>query len=214
SCDDSGWFRTKIGVQTRVKKTQSSQLTASRFTYVVLFGKVPLVDVTSLRFKCSVTAALGLLLIHGSQACEEIMPYAEAIRTPVEDFSGLPVSSSTVESEHSTVFYRYPRLGQSHPLTVEIRTIMAQRQTTFLEDLPEEGTPELHQDMDFLAVSPEVVGARITANSPDDFGDQFGAGTLGYEAASESVWPGTALCTDENALEEAHLAVADVLENE
>src|SRR5699024_8955976 len=61
---------------------------------------------------------------------------------------------------------------------------------------------------------PEVVGARITANSPDDFGDQFGAETLWYEAASDTVWPWTALFTDENALEEAHLAVADVLENE
>lgn len=180
----------------------------------VLFGKVPLVVVTSLRRKLSVTAALGLLLIPGCRASEEILPYAEAIRTPVEDFSGLPVSSSTVESEHSTVFYRYPRLGQSHPLTVEIRTIMAQRQTTFLEDLPEEGTPELHQDMDFLAVSPEVVGARITADSPDDFGDEFGVETLWYDAASETVLPWTALFTDENALEEVHLAVADVLENE
>src|SRR5699024_7471358 len=162
TCDETGWFRTKIGVQTSVKKTRSSQLAARRFTYGVLFGKVPLVVVPSLRRKFSVTAALGLLLLPGCHASREFTPYAAPIRSPVRGFPGLPVSCSTVASQHSTVFSRYPRLGQSHPLTVEIRTIMAQRQTTFLEDLPEEGTPELHQDMDFLAVSPEVVGARIT----------------------------------------------------
>ena len=170
--------------------------------------------VTSLRRKLSATTAMALLLVPGCHASEEILPYAEAIRTPVEDFSGLPVSSSAVESEHSTVVYRYPRLGASHPLTVEIRTTMAQRQTTFLEDLPERGAPELHQDMDFLAVSPEVVGARVIANSSGGLGDEFMAETLWYDAESDTVLPWTALFTDEDAIEEAHLAVAEVLEND
>ena len=170
--------------------------------------------VTSLRRNLSVTAALGLLLIPGCHASEEILPYAEAIRTPVEEFTRLPVSSSAVEAEHSTVVYRYPRLGPSHPLTVEVRTLMAQRQTTFLEELPERGTSELHQDMDFLAVSPEVVGARVVANSSGGLDDGFTAETLWYEAESETVLPWTALFTDEAALEEAHLAVAAVLERD
>lgn len=111
------------------------------------------------------------------------------------------------------VHYRYPILGPDHPLTAEIHTSMAERQTAFLEDLPENGTPELHQDATVLAASPSVVGVRVTETTKAGVNETFGARTLWYDPQSDTVLPWTSLFRDETAIEQAHLALADVLED-
>ncbi|MCP3012281.1 polysaccharide deacetylase family protein [Nocardiopsis dassonvillei] len=173
---------------------------------------VPLVAVTSLRRKLSVSAAVGLLLVPGCRAVEQELPYAEPVRSSPDDLAGMEASTVSVTTDDSVVSYRYPLLGDDHPLTVEARTAMAERQTAFLEDLPEGGSPELHQDTAILAASPEVVGARLTATASAGGDETFEADTLWYDANSGAVLPWTSLFRDEEAIEQAHLVLADVLE--
>jgi peptidoglycan/xylan/chitin deacetylase (PgdA/CDA1 family) len=175
---------------------------------------VPLVAVTSLRRKLSVGAAVGLLLVPGCHAVEQELPYAEPVRSSPDDLAGMETRTVSVTADDSVVSYRYPRLGGGHPLTVEVRTAMAARQTAFLEDLSGDGTPELHQDTVILAASPEVVGARLTATTSWDGNETFEASTLWYDAGSGEVLPWTSLFRDEEAIEQAHLAVAGVLEED
>ncbi len=154
---------------------------------------------------------MGLLLVPGCHATDHALPFAEAIGTPLEEVAGVVVGSGSVTADHSVVGYRYPRLGADHPLTTEIRTSMAERQTAFLEDLPERGTPELTQDTTILAVSEEVVGARVTAVTRSGLRETQESSTLWYAAEGRRVLPWTALFRDEAALERAHLLIADVL---
>ncbi|KOX15478.1 polysaccharide deacetylase family protein [Nocardiopsis sp. NRRL B-16309] len=154
---------------------------------------------------------MGLLLVPGCHAADDGLPFAEAIGTPLEEVPGVVAGSGSVTADHSVVDYRYPRLGGSHPLTMEIRTTMAERQTAFLEDLPERGTPELSQDTTILAMSEEVVGARLTSVTRSGLRETHTATTLWYAAEGERVLPWTALFRDEAALEQAHLHLADVL---
>ncbi|MFD6948696.1 polysaccharide deacetylase [Nocardiopsis sp. TSRI0078] len=167
---------------------------------------------TSLRRTISVCAALGLLLVPGCHAVEQALPYAEAVRTSPDDMAGLQARTVTVDTDHSVVSYRYPMLGGAHPLTVETRTRMARRQTAFLEELPDRGTPELHQDATILAASPHLVGARLTATTSAGRDRTFEASTLWYDAESGEVLPWTSLFRDEEAIQQAHLALAEVLE--
>ena len=170
---------------------------------------------TSLRRKLSVTAAVGLLLAPGCQGLEEEAPApTDAIRVPLDSFAGVAVESMTIEAGHSTVSYSYPRVAASHPLMSEMRTQMAERRTEFLEALPDKGSPELRQDASFLAVSPQVVGARITSEVSSGVQEDAQNRTLWYDASSQEVLPWTSLFTDEAALEQAHLAVARVLQEE
>ncbi|MBE3001592.1 polysaccharide deacetylase family protein [Nocardiopsis sp. HNM0947] len=169
---------------------------------------------TSLRRTLSVTAAAGLLLIPACQATEEPAAPAEAIRTPLDAFEGVAVESTTVEAGHSTVGTSYPRVAASHPLMMEVRTRMAERQTEFLEGLPDQGGSELQQDATFLAVSSQVVGARITAAVSSGVQDEDENQTLWYDASSDEVLPWTSLFADEAALERAHLSAAAALQEE
>ncbi|WP_179811480.1 polysaccharide deacetylase family protein [Nocardiopsis sinuspersici] len=175
-------------------------------------GYGPLVALTSLRRKISISAALGLLLVPGCHAVEQAPPYAEAVRTSPDDMAGVQARTVTVATDHSVVGYRYPMLGGAHPMTVETRTRMARRQTAFLEDLPDRGTPELHQDATILAASPDVVGVRLTATTTVGAEETFEARTLWYDDDSGEVLPWTSLFRDEQAIRQAHLAVAEVLE--
>jgi peptidoglycan/xylan/chitin deacetylase (PgdA/CDA1 family) len=154
---------------------------------------------------------MGLLLVPGCHAADHALPFAEAIGTPVEEVAGLSAGSVSVAADHSVVGYRYPRLGASHPLSVEIRTAMAERQTAFLENLPERGTPELNQDTTILAASAEVVGARLTSVTKSGLRETAESSTLWYSADNGQVLPWTSLFRDEAALEQAHLLIADVL---
>lgn len=154
---------------------------------------------------------MALLLIPGSHTVEQALPHAEAVRTPPEEVAGLRTPTVAVTTDSSAVSYRYPQLGDGHPLTVRARTSMAERQSAFLENLPERGTPELHQDVSVLAASPEVLGARLTATTTSGSRETFEASTLWYDASSGQVLPWTALFRDEQAIEQAHLALADVL---
>ncbi|GAB2488185.1 polysaccharide deacetylase family protein [Nocardiopsis aegyptia] len=154
---------------------------------------------------------MGLLLVPGCHAADHALPFAEAIGTPLDEVPGVVAGSGSVTAEHSVVDYQYPRLGGAHPLTTEIRTTMAERQTAFLENLPERGTPELSQDTTILAMSEEVVGARLTSVTRSGLRETHDASTLWYSAEGERVLPWTALFRDEAALERAHLLLADVL---
>ncbi|RKS08620.1 peptidoglycan/xylan/chitin deacetylase (PgdA/CDA1 family) [Nocardiopsis sp. Huas11] len=154
---------------------------------------------------------MGLLLVPGCHAEDHALPFAEAIGTPVEEVPGVEAGSGSVVADHSVVGYRYPRLGGAHPLSTEIRTAMAERQTAFLEDLPERGTPELNQDTTILAISDEVVGARVTSVTKSGLRETRESSTLWYAAEDERVLPWTALFRDEAALEQAHLLIAGVL---
>ncbi|WP_159943448.1 MULTISPECIES: polysaccharide deacetylase family protein [unclassified Nocardiopsis] len=167
--------------------------------------------VTSLRRKLLLCAALGLLLVPGCHTVPQALPYAEAVRTPPEDVAGMRARTVTVEADHSVTSYRYPELGGAHPLTVRVRTLMARRQTDFLEDLPERGRPELHQDVSVLAASSQVVGVRLTAATEAGMSRDLTADTLWYDADSGEVLPWTALFRDDEAIERAHLALARVL---
>ncbi|WP_116246691.1 polysaccharide deacetylase family protein [Nocardiopsis sp. FIRDI 009] len=167
--------------------------------------------VTSLRRKVSVGAALGLLLVPGCHVAEHTQPHAEAIGFPVDEVPGATVGEHVVETDHSVVGYRYPLLGAGHPLTREVRTVMAERQTAFLEDLSGNGRPELRQDVSLLAASPQVVGARLTAVSTAGMRESREATTLWFDADSGAVLPWTALFRDEEAVERAHVLLADVL---
>ncbi|WP_435113831.1 polysaccharide deacetylase family protein [Nocardiopsis synnemataformans] len=173
---------------------------------------VPLVAVTSLRRKLSVSAAVGLLLVPGCHAAEQELPYVEPVRSSPDDLAGMESRTVSVTTGDSAVSYRYPRLGGAHPLTVEAHTAMAARQSAFLEGLPQDGTLELRQDTAILAASPEVVGARLTATASTGGDETFEASTLWYDAGSEEVLPWTSLFRDEEAIEQAHLALADMLE--
>ncbi|PDP84999.1 polysaccharide deacetylase [Glycomyces fuscus] len=175
---------------------------------------VPLVAVTSLRRKLSVSAAVGLFLVPGCHAVEQELPYAEPVRSSPEHLAGMEARTVSVTADDSVVSYRYPRLGGGHPLTVEVRTAMAARQTAFLEELSGDGTPELHQDTAILAASPEVVGARLTATASSDGNETFEASTLWYDADSGEVLPWTSLFRDEEAIEQLHLTLAGVLEKD
>jgi peptidoglycan/xylan/chitin deacetylase (PgdA/CDA1 family) len=171
------------------------------------------VAVTSLRRNLTAGAALGLLFIPGCHSVEQALPYTEAIQLSPDTLENLDTHTVSVRADHSNVSYRYPVLGESHPLTIEIRTRMAERQTAFLEALPDRGTPELTQDVELLAVSDHVLGARVTAltsGTPDDGTDAL---TLWYDTASEEILPWTSLFTDEQSLEAAHLEVAKVLQD-
>ncbi|GHC81480.1 hypothetical protein GCM10007079_21500 [Nocardiopsis terrae] len=170
-------------------------------------------DATSLRRKLTVSAALGLLLVPGCHAAEDALPYAEAIRFSPDSLEHLRTHTVAVQAEHSTVSYRYPVLGESHPLTIEVRTRMAERQTAFLEELPDRGSPGLTQDVELLAASEHVIGTRTTAVTSGTPGDGTEAATLWYDSATGEVLPWTSLFRDEQALENAHLAVADVLQD-
>lgn len=170
--------------------------------------------VTSLRRNVSVSAALALLLVPGCHAADRELPYAEAVRTPVDDMRGLEARTLSVTTDHSVVSYRYPLLGGAPALMTELRTSMAARQTAFLEDLRERGTPELRQDVAVLAASADVVGVRVTAASSAGTSDAFEARSLWYDVALESVVPWTSLFRDEEAIEQAHLEVAGTLEDD
>ncbi|MFD3684032.1 polysaccharide deacetylase family protein [Nocardiopsis sp. NPDC058631] len=170
--------------------------------------------VTSLRRNLSVSAALGLLLVPGCQAADQQLPYAEAVRTPVDEMPGLEAETLSVTTDHSVVSYRYPLMGGAPALMTELRTSMAERQTAFLEDLPERGTPELHQDVAVLAASPDVLGVRLTAATSAGTRDTFDARSLWYDVAGKSVLPWTSLFRDEASIEQAHLEVAGILEDE
>ncbi|MES0836546.1 polysaccharide deacetylase family protein [Nocardiopsis tropica] len=169
--------------------------------------------VTSLRRNLSVSAALGLLLVPGCHAADQALPYAEAVRTPVDEMPGLESETLSVTTDHSVVSYRYPLLGGAPALMTELRTSMAERQTAFLEELPGGGTPELHQDVALLAASSEVVGVRLTAAASAGTNDTFDARSLWYDVAGERVLPWTSLFRDEAAIEQAHLEVAGILED-
>ncbi|MFI6575998.1 polysaccharide deacetylase family protein [Nocardiopsis sp. NPDC050513] len=159
----------------------------------------------------SVGAALELLLVPGCHAGGHAPPYAEAIGIPPEEVPGLTVREHTVETEHSVVGYRYPLLGSGHPLSEEVRTAMAERQTAFLEELSGSGRPELRQDVSLVAASTEVVGARLTAVSTAGMRATREASTLWFDADTGRVLPWTALFRDEAAVERAHVHLADVL---
>ncbi|MFL1430519.1 MULTISPECIES: polysaccharide deacetylase family protein [unclassified Nocardiopsis] len=168
---------------------------------------------TSISRKLAVTAALGLLLVPGCHAAEQALPFAEAVRIPLDAWPAVQVGTRSVATDTGTVTYRYPILGPDHPLTTEIHTSMAERQTAFLEDLPANGTPELLQDATVLAASPHVVGVRITETVRAGVNETFHARTLWYDTRDDTVLPWTSLFRDEAAIERAHLAVADVLED-
>ncbi|MDT0331848.1 polysaccharide deacetylase family protein [Nocardiopsis lambiniae] len=168
--------------------------------------------VTSLRRKVAITAALGLLLVPGCHAAEQALPYAEAVRVPLDAWPGMTVGTRSVTTDAGTVGYRYPVLGPDHPLTTEIHTSMAERQTAFMEDLPDRGTPELFQDSTVLAASPRVVGVRVTETLKAGVNETFAARTLWYDVENDAIVPWTSLFRDEAAIERAHLAVAAVLE--
>ncbi|WP_306368032.1 polysaccharide deacetylase family protein [Nocardiopsis sp. CC223A] len=168
---------------------------------------------TSISRKLAVTAALGLLLVPGCHTAEQALPYAEAVRIPLDAWPAVQVGTRSVATGAGTVEYRYPILGAGHPLTAEIHTSMAERQTEFLEALPESGTPELFQDTTVLAASPRVVGIRVTETTRAGVNETFGARTLWYDAQHDTVLPWTSLFRDEAAIERAHLAIADVLED-
>ncbi|MFY7066276.1 polysaccharide deacetylase family protein [Nocardiopsis changdeensis] len=170
--------------------------------------------VTSISRKLAVTAVLGLLLVPGCHAAEPALPYAEAVRIPLDAWPAVQVGTRSVATDAGTVGYRYPILGPDHPLTTEIHTSMAERQTEFLEDLPENGTPELLQDATMLAASPKVVGVRVTETVKAGVNETFGARTLWYDAEHDTVLPWTSLFRDEEAIESAHLALAGVLEDD
>jgi len=172
------------------------------------------VPVTSLRRNLSVSAALSLLLVSGCHAADQELPYAEAVRTPVDEMHGLEAETLSVTTDHSVVSYRYPLMGGAPALMTELRTSMAERQTAFLEDLPERGTPELSQDVAVLAASPDILGLRLTAATSAGTSDTFDARSLWYDVATESVLPWTSLFRDEAAIEQAHLEVAGILEAE
>ncbi|MFE9243658.1 polysaccharide deacetylase family protein [Nocardiopsis sp. NPDC006938] len=165
---------------------------------------------TSLRRKLTVSAALGLLLVPGCSA-EQDLPYAEAIQLSPDTLEGLATRTVAVQVDHSAVSYRYPILGESHPLTTEVRTRMAERQTAFLEELPDHGRPELVQDVELLAASEDVIGVRTSAVTSGVREGGTETSTLWYDSASGEVLPWTSLFRDESALEAAHLAVARVL---
>ncbi|MFD6100234.1 polysaccharide deacetylase family protein [Nocardiopsis flavescens] len=169
--------------------------------------------VTSVSRKLAITAALSLLLVPGCHAAEQALPYAEAVRIPLDAWPAVQVGARSVATEAGTVGYRYPVLGPDHPLTTEIHTSMAERQTAFLEDLPENGKPALSQDATVLAASPRVVGVRVTETVEAGVNETFGARTLWYDAENDTVLPWTSLFRDEAAIERAHLAVAEVLED-
>ena len=169
--------------------------------------------VTSLRRNLTLSAALGLLLIPGCHAVENALPYAETIEFSPDALEALETRTVSVEADNSTVRYRYPVLGESHPLTMATRTAMAERQTAFLENLSDRGSPELTQDVDLLAVSDDVLGARVTSHSSGVRDSGTESSTFWYSAASDDVLPWTSLFQDEEALEAAHLAVADVLQD-
>lgn len=168
---------------------------------------------TSLRRKLTVSAALGLLLVPGCHSAEQNLPYAEAIQFSPDTLEKLATRTVSVRVDHSTVSYRYPILGESHPLTTEIRTGMAERQTAFLEELPDHGSPELVQDVELLAASEDVIGARTTAVTSGIRGGGTETSTLWYDSGTGEVLPWTSLFRDEGSLEAAHLAVAQVLQD-
>ncbi|MBR8743098.1 polysaccharide deacetylase family protein [Nocardiopsis sp. MG754419] len=167
---------------------------------------------TSLRRKLTVGSALGLILVTGCQAGDSTLPYAEAIGFISADLPDLHTRTVSVETDHSTVGYRYPVLGETHPLSLHVRTAMAERQTAFLEELPEGGSPELHQDTELLAASPDVIGLRL--NVTDSGAEDTESSTLWYDGGSEQVLPWTSLFRDEQALVQAHLDLADVLRDD
>ncbi|MEV2275523.1 polysaccharide deacetylase family protein [Nocardiopsis sp. NPDC049922] len=167
---------------------------------------------TLLRRTFSVGAALGLLLVPGCHVGEHASPYAEVIGVPLDEVPGLTVREHAVETEHSVVGYRYPLLGAGHPLSAEVRTAMAARQTAFLEELSGSGRPELRQDVSVVAASPEVIGVRLTAVSTAGMRETREASTLWFDAGAERVLPWTALFRDEAAVERAHVLLADVLQ--
>lgn len=171
----------------------------------------PHVSVISLRRNVTVGVALGMLLVPGCHAADTSMPYAEAIQFAPEDLGGLNTRTVSVESEDSTVSYSYPILGESHPLSAYVRTAMAERQTAFLENLPDRGDPELVQTTSLLAASDDVVGVRMSVTDSTKASDRPGSSTLWYDARTEQVMPWTSLFHDEQALAQAHLALADVL---
>jgi peptidoglycan/xylan/chitin deacetylase (PgdA/CDA1 family) len=168
---------------------------------------------TSLRRKLTLSAALGLLLVPGCHTAEQNLPYAETIQFSPDTLEDLATRTVSVQVGHSAVSYRYPVLGESHPLTTEVRTRMAERQTAFLEDLPDKGKPELTQDVELLAASEHVLGARITSTTSGTPDAGTESSTLWYDTAGQEVLPWTALFQDEESLEAAHLAVADVLQD-
>ncbi|SIO90944.1 polysaccharide deacetylase family protein [Nocardiopsis sp. JB363] len=167
---------------------------------------------TSLRRKVTVCSALGLLLLPGCQAADTAEPYAEAIGFISADLPELHTRTVSVETDDSTVGYRYPVLGESHPLSIQVRTAMAERQTAFLEEAPEGRNPELRQDTELLAASADVIGLRLnvvdsTAQGPE-------SSTLWYDAEGGLTLAWTSLFRDEQALVQAHVDLADVLREE
>ncbi|WP_067603815.1 polysaccharide deacetylase family protein [Nocardiopsis listeri] len=167
---------------------------------------------TSLQRKVTVCSALGLLLLPGCQAADTTEPYAEAIGFISADLPDLHTRTVSVETDHNTVSYRYPVLGESHPLSIQVRTTMAERQTAFLEEAPEGGSPELTQDTELLAASADVIGLRL--NVVDSTAQGPRSSTLWYDAHGEQVLPWTSLFRDEQALAQAHVNLVDVLRDE
>ena len=168
---------------------------------------------TSLRRNITVSAVLGLLLLPGCQAVDTALTDTEAIGFASVALPEQHTRTVSVEAEHSTVSYRYPVLGQAHPLTIHTRTAMAQRQTAFLEESPGGSDPKLTQDVELLGSSEHVTGLRLKVH--DSTAEQTdSSSTLWYDAHTDQVLPWTSLFKNEQALGQAHLDLAEVLRSE
>ena len=154
-----------------------------------------------------------MLLAVGCHTGDREPPRTEAVLIPLDTWPAAQVGTRSVDTGTGTVGYRYPLLGPDHPLTTEVHTSMAERQTAFLEDPPGGDAPELFQDTTVLVASPQVTGVRITETVKDGEGEALSTRTLWYDAQNGTVLPWTSLFRDEAAIEDAHLALADVLED-
>lgn len=161
-----------------------------------------------------VSAALGLLFVPGYHGARHSVPVDEPVRIAPEEIHGLRVSEHAAQAGGTLVEYRYPVLSGAHALTVEVRTVMAERQTAFLEEGRARQGARLSQDAVFLAASEEVVGVRITQEHSARAAPRSGGTTRWYDAAQDRLLPWTALFRDAEALASAHALLAQALREE
>ncbi|GAA3764504.1 polysaccharide deacetylase family protein [Salinactinospora qingdaonensis] len=119
----------------------------------------------------------------------------ELVSLAPEQVRGVETRELVIEHEGVRTAARYPLIPTAAPLTMEIRTLMAERETQLITS----GTGgELEQEATLLAVSDAVVGARIVAR-----GGTAGtttATTRWYDTASATVRPWRALLRNEAAI--------------
>ncbi|GLU48577.1 polysaccharide deacetylase family protein [Nocardiopsis ansamitocini] len=156
-------------------------------------------------------ATLCVLAACSTPAPEEALPPGLRL-VSTSALTDLDQREEVVTADGIATTARYPFLPGAHPLTLEIRTTMAELETAFLSNGSKDAT--LVQETHLLAASADVMGARLVAQEKNGDSGRSNATTRWYDGRTKLALPWTALLDGEPAISELGDRVARLLISE